>query len=920
MTSRPDDTAATLRDTSAWRFGEAELDESRLELRVRGALVDIERKPLELLMLLLRQPGEVVTKEELNDTLWAGRVVSDSVLTKCMAKLRQALGDSEQTQILTAHGYGYRLMLPVTRLASRKSPAPPPPSGLKPGDSPPLRPNWRFAKRFPGARGENWLAEHVKTGESRVFKMATDADGLAQIKREITLHRLIRESLGQRDDLVRVLDWNLEEVPYFLEVDYCAQGDLAAYFESRGGAAAVPLATRLDLVARTAEALAACHSVGVLHKDLKPANIFVETVADAPTIRLGDFGSGRVLEPDRLRALDITRLGFTQTVTTDETTSGTWAYLAPEVVGGQPPTVQSDIYSLGVLLYQVVMGDLRRPLAPGWERDVTDELLREDISATADMDPARRLADAAELARRLRSLATRRIEREAQRAATAEAEQTRRALERSQTRRGWLLAITGVSLAAVLIILTLYMQVQRSRDEAQRQSAAATAINDFLVRDMIGAADAYSSGRPDRSVREVLDDAAREVGRRFEGQPLLEGQVRHSLGNAYTGNAEADKAVEQLLLAVQRIDAAGSAAELRAQVRLDLSETYSNIENAEAGQEILDEALAIPELPAVMELRLRKMRAWFERIAGRNHDALLAMEKTLPRQREVFGADSLEYADTLMKLGRIHQEVGDYESAVENYQQSLTLKNRLLGPDHPRSIPLAYSLSTCLFRLGRVEEAEKLAVETVQGGERTLGAEHPATLNAVMTLASLRAAQQNFTEAIALGERVLDGSLKVYGEKHLETLNAMNNLAGFYADSGLGADSHKLLVRGLHISRALYGAEHTQTLFLTHNLARSHMDLDEWSAASALQSQLLVDMQREWGAHPNRAWILAAHAWTLSHLGRRDEALRWIEEAIRVLTLANGAEHESVVRARERREKILNGRSGINTGAGPRNR
>jgi serine/threonine protein kinase/DNA-binding winged helix-turn-helix (wHTH) protein len=910
MTTRPEETAASLRDTTAWRFGEAELDETRLELRVRGALVDIERKPLELLMLLLRQPGEVVTKDELNDTLWAGRVVSDSVLTKCMAKLRQALGDAEQTQILTVHGYGYRLMTPVTRLASRKAPEPPPPSGLNPGDSPPLRPNWRLARRFAGARGENWLAEHVKTGESRVFKLATDADGLAQIKREITLHRLIRGSLGQREDLVRVLDWNLEEAPYFLEVDYCAQGNLADFFESRGGAAAVPLATRLDLVARTADALAACHSVGVLHKDLKPANIFVEAdAAGVPTIRLGDFGSGRVLEPDRLRALDITRLGFTQTVTTDETTSGTWAYLAPEVVGGQPPTVQSDIYSLGVLLYQVVLGDLRRPLAPGWERDIADELLREDIAATADMDPARRIADAAELARRLRSLATRRTERESQRVAAAEAERNRQALERSQARRGWLLATTAISLAATVAIGTLYIQVGHSRDEAQRQSAAATAINEFLVRDMIGAADPYVSGLPDRTVREVLDAAALQVTPRFTGQPLLEGQVRQALGNAYSGDADTVKAEEQLRLAVQRLDGAGGSPEARAQVRLDLATAYSNSENVEAGQSVLNEALAIPQLSPVMRLRLTKMLVWFERIAGRNDAALAAMDKTLPQQREIFGADSLEYADTLMKLGRIHQERGDYARAAESYQQSLKILDRELGADHPRGIPVAFSLSTCLFRLGREQEAEKLAVAAANSGERSLGSDHPVTLNAMMTLASLRAEQQNFPEAIALGERIVAGFQKVFGERHSETLNAMNNLAGFYADSGRGADSHALLVRGLGISRELYDLEHPQTLFLTHNLARSHMDRGEWRAANELQTQLLVNMQREWkGDHPNRAVILAAHAWTLSHLGKRDEALGWIDETIRILSLTNGPEHPMIKRAQERRAQILSGR------------
>lgn len=378
------------------------------------------------------------------------------------------------------------------------------------------------------------------------------------------------------------------------------------------------------------------------------------------------------------------------------------------------------------------------------------------------------------------------------------------------------------------------------------------------------------------------------------------------MGNAYSGDADTAKAEEQLRLAVQRIDAAGGSAEVRAQVRLDLANAYSNSENVDAGQQTLNEALAIPELAPVMRLRLTKMLTWFERIAGRNDAALAAMDKTLPQQREIFGADSEEYADTLMKLGRIHQELGDYARAAGGYQQSLAILNRELGPDHPRSIPVAFSLSTCLYRLGRVEEAETLAVAAASGGERSLGADHPVTLNAMMTLASLRAEQQKFPEAISLGERIVAGFQKTFGERHSETLNAMNNLANFYADSGRGADSHALLIRALAISRELYDLEHPQTLFLTHNLARSHMDRGEWRAANELQEPLLANMQREWKEdHPNRAVILAAHAWTLSHLGKRDEAMIWIDEAIRILSLVNGAEHASVKRAQERRAQIL---------------
>src|SRR5205823_5886347 len=101
-----------------WMFGAAVLDERRLELIVAGQKVEIERKPLQVLLHLLQHADEVVTKDDLIKAVWPGRIISDAALTKCMAKLREALRDEDQSLIKTHHGYGYRLVAPVTSEAS----------------------------------------------------------------------------------------------------------------------------------------------------------------------------------------------------------------------------------------------------------------------------------------------------------------------------------------------------------------------------------------------------------------------------------------------------------------------------------------------------------------------------------------------------------------------------------------------------------------------------------------------------------------------------------------------------------------------------------------------------------------------------------------------------------------------------------
>lgn len=390
-----------------WRFEGCEFDELRRDLKVDGRPVDIEVKPLDVLQQLLLHAGEIVTKEELLEAVWPGLVVVDASLATAVSKLRRALG-SHADVIVTVPRIGYRFGVPVQRqaqsahawIALR----------LEAGQPVPLREAWRLARRLDqNPAGEVWLGENPKTHEQRVFKFAGDEAGSRALRREITLARLMRSALGERADFVRVLEWNLSQQPHFIESEY-AGPDLRAWAELQGGLKAVELPRRLKLVEELARAVAAAHSLDILHKDLKPSNVMVATKPDgSPHVRVGDFGAASLLNPAQLAGLGITRLGFTSTLRQDESAlSGTMMYLAPELLAGQSPTTASDVYALGVLLYQIVVGDFRRPLTAGWEQDVPDALLREDIALAADGDPARRLRSAADLAERLATLETRR--------------------------------------------------------------------------------------------------------------------------------------------------------------------------------------------------------------------------------------------------------------------------------------------------------------------------------------------------------------------------------------------------------------------------------------------------------------------------------------------------------------------------------
>jgi WD40 repeat protein/class 3 adenylate cyclase len=383
----------------------------------------------------------------------------------------------------------------------------------------PGRPGWLVDRKLgEGGFGEVWLGRHGRTKAERVFKFCFDADRLRSLKRELTLFRLMKEALGDRPDIATLHDVRLDQPPFFLESDYSPLGDLAEWAGKQGGIDKVAPAARLDLVARTAEAVAAAHSVGVLHKDLKPSNILVYVAEDgSPRPRLADFGIGILTDRDRLEGLRITAVGFTETLLTQNESSrtGTRMYAPPELLTGKPFTTQGDVYALGVLLYQVSVGDLARPLAAGWERDVPDDLLRADVAACVEGDSARRLATAHELAVRVRSLDARRAAAAEQARAEAAARRRKRLLRATSV--GLVLAV-GATAAGVGVA----RREQRLREQEQvlRRDADAARAAEAVERSRADAQRAVAErALADRTMTEA--DARAADGRWDDARALL---------------------------------------------------------------------------------------------------------------------------------------------------------------------------------------------------------------------------------------------------------------------------------------------------------------------------------------------------------------------------------------------------------------
>lgn len=880
-----------------WTFARAQFEERTLQLIVNGEPKELERKPLEVLRHLLDHAGDVVTKDELLESVWPGRILTENVLTKCIGRLRDVLHDEDQSVIKTVHGYGYRFVAAVKVEVTQRTETPAH-FDFKNGDHPPLRPLWSLIERLgTGGHGEAWLVRHDKTGESRVLKFAKDDAALSGLKREVTLFRLLQGSLGSRAEIVHVLDWNFEQAPFFVESEYVRDGSLTQWARARGGVHDLPLDDRIELIARIAEAVSAMHSVGVLHKDLKPSNVLVVSQpAGPPKIKLGDFGSGGLLDRSRLEAMDITRMGFTRTLTTLATTSGTPLYLAPELLTGQPSTVQADVYSLGVMLYQIVVADFHRQLTTGWEREIEDEILREDIAQAAAGDPQQRLGDAGEFARRLRSLATRRAERQAERHARAKAEAEERARDRWKARRAAMIVALVVLAAGLVVSTWQFVEASKARKLAEAEAARAKTVSDFLNRDVLSVVSSGQRSVKNLTVHELLDSAATQVGVRFDDQPQIAAEIHHSLGASYAALEASDAAEVQLdkaLSLYEQLEGAGSEqavriATLLVRTKFAMGELPASIEIYEKVRQSAEGRLGLTN-PALAGLRLQLAWGWcYIGRWQRSVDEFRALAADAPL---FSSADTAIVGQIEAGLGRVLFDLGEFSAARSHL---LLGRERLLvslGPEHAEVANVHLDIGRMATETGDFALAESEIEAARKITEAWGGASSGSVISAYFYLGRLRIEQQRYDDAISILRRVLKDSGPTDSE--MDQLTAIRRvLAQAYQKRGEYAQALPMMQQAVETAIPSFGATHSLTRLARLGLADLLREMGQPDKAwQALLEGGKFDFSDLGPDHPYTADLLRTEGLLWAAANQKDRAHAALSEALRIRRKVYGPEH-----------------------------
>jgi serine/threonine protein kinase len=614
------------------------------------------------------------------------------------------------------------------------------------------------------------------------------------------------------------------------------------------------LRERLELFVPVCQAVQHAHQKGIIHRDLKPSNVLVALHDDKPLPQVIDFGvakaiANRLFEPTTLT-------GFGSVV-------GTLEYMSPEQSGLSALDVdtRSDVYSLGVLLYELLTGTTpldrqRLGQAP------FDELMRiirdeEPLMPSARLCAsgealavlsARRRADPAELPALLRGeldwIVMKSLEKDRARryqTANALARDLQRYLAdepveagpssagyrlRKLTRRyrnALATAAAFVLLLALATAISTWQAVRATRAEharraerdravtaekrAKTEQSNARAALDFLWKDVLSQASYRNEPDRDLTVRTLLDRVSDRLGRDPGQSPLVEAAVRQMVGGLYIDQGEYRKAQPHLEAAL--------AVQCR-ELGEDDPQALATMHHLGHCLYRLDRRAATEVLARALELR--------RRVLGDDHD------DTLFTARLAAACYALE---------------GRLEEAERLLRRTLAMRRRAFGDQHRETMVTTYWLAGHLTRRGQLEEAEALAAQCVDQAHRLASEDRMVTLCAENTLVGVYIAREDPAPAEPLANHVVEGMRRYFGRQHPFTLKAIHRQIRVYQLQGRHAEAATLLAEALATARKVHDNDHPVVSTILHLLGRSLLEEKKYAEAERHLRECLRGLEQE---------------------------------------------------------------------------
>jgi tetratricopeptide (TPR) repeat protein len=636
------------------------------------------------------------------------------------------------------------------------------------------------------------------------------------------------------------------------------------------------------------------HEHGVVHRDLKPSNIMVD---EHGLPRVVDFGIARAAEDAGAVRTDPGVL------------VGTIAYMSPEQAAGGEADALSDVYALGVVMYQALAGHL--PVEPGSSSvlgtlrliregaaprlGAVDRALRGDLEAIVacamERDRTRRYASAAALAADLR----RYLDGSAVAARRAGLVYQVRKLARRHR-------VAAMLSAAVVLALALGLAgTAQGLRRAERRRATAEAVSD-LLESTLRAANPHEVRGAAYTVRQLLDDFTRGLHERLAGQPAVEARVRSTVGNAYRLLGEYGAARENLeaALALRRATLSGRDPLIGASLR-DLGWLDHDLAGYAGAERLFREALGVqrralnagdPEIASTL-LGISDVLRHQERFEEAGPLALEVLE----RRRRALGPEHPDTAEAMANLSKLARDRGDLPDAVKYLDGAVGIWERAYRGEHPRLVDGLNDRAWVQFQRGDFDAALATLNDALAMGRRILGQRHPDVANTLYEKGVIEDAAGSLGEAESDLRAALEMYRRAHGDRHPSVFTTLDALAQHIIRVRGDYRAAEPLVReALEGRRAVLGPASGQTALSLNSMARIMKNSGRPEEALALFREAAGALRSAYGPdHPFLAITEHDLGELLWERGERGEGEAAVRDALRINAAALGAAHASTI-------------------------
>lgn len=698
--------------------------------------------------------------------------------------------------------------------------------------------------------------EPRRTVALKVLRRGASASTMRRFRREVELLAHLRHpGIAQIYEAGTIND-DAGPLPYFA-MEYLPD---AKNIIEHASDAKLDVRQRLELFVEVCDAVHHGHQRGVIHRDLKPDNILVDTSGHPKII---DFGVARATNLDMAVTTGHTLLGQLL---------GTPAYMSPEQCAGNPDEIdsRSDTYSLGVIAYELLCGTLPydvggKPL-PEAIRQIQQEppckpsAIRPELRGDIDTillkalakEPQRRYASVAELAQDV----TRYLRHEPILARPPSAAYHLRLFARRH--RAFVaaaLTAAGILIAASVVSAGFAVRAAWSAARESKARAKADVMNRFL-ENMLVSLDARRRVKPVITIRQMLDEAAERVDAELGAFPQLEAEVRTHVGLAYQTLGFYGEARHHLERALTlRLGELGDEHPAVTVSRGNLGMLAAETGDFRGAYDLLKAHVETLERQGVTDngkyVQALHNLAMSSCAIGRCEEAMSLCQKALDTAHALYGEEHEDIADCLNTQGWVYMGLGQYEKAEQAYLTSLAMSRKLRGDEHLLVAVSMSNLGLLKQSMGELKAAERLLLDSLAVQRGLLGDNHP---NVAVTLVSVAHVQEQLGHYAGAADRIreaLEIQRRAFGSDHASIAYSLAVLGNVLRQQGRYVKCESAFRQALDILVRLFGRDDPITAQGMINLAAVLQLLDEYDEAETLLGEAIPVLRDQFGPqHP----------------------------------------------------------------------